>query len=37
MQWQILIVTYEIILSNTAGQSLWRNDKNIKFDKLALV
>ena len=34
MQWQILIIMYIITLFNTASQSLWRNDKNIKFDKL---
>ena len=28
---------YAITLSKTAGQSLWRNNKNIKFYKLVLV
>ena len=27
MQWQILIRIYAIILSDTPGQSLWRNNK----------
>ena len=37
MQWQILIIVYAIILSNTTGQSFWRNNKNTKSDKLVLV
>ena len=28
---------YAIILSKTAGQSLWKNNKNIKFYRLILV
>ena len=36
-QWQILIIMYAITLSNNAGQRLWRNDKNIKFNKPVLV
>ena len=38
MQWQILIIIYVIVLSNTTGQSLWGN-KNIKIksDQLVLV
>ena len=37
MQWQILITIYVIILSNTTGQSLYRNNKNTKSDQLVLV
>ena len=49
VQWPILIIMYAITLSNTkkkhlskrflstAGQILWRDDKNIKFVKLVLV
>ena len=37
MQWQILIVVYAIVLSNTNGQSLWRNNKYTKSDQLDLV
>ena len=37
MQLQILIMIYVIMLSGTAGQSLWRNNKNSKSDKLVLV
>ena len=37
MQWQIFIILYAIILSKTAGQSLWSNNKNIKIDKLVMV
>ena len=34
---QILIILYVNILSNTTGQSLWRNNKNTKSNQLALV
>ena len=37
MQWQIFITVYAITLSKTADQSLWTNNKNIKFHKLVLV
>ena len=37
MQWQILIMIYVIILSNTTDQSLWRNNKNTKSDQLVFV
>ena len=37
MQRQLFITIYAITLSKTAGQSLWRNNKNIKFYKLVLV
>ena len=37
MQWQILILIYAIILSNTIGQSLWRNNQNTKSDQFVLL
>ena len=37
MHWQISIMIYVIILSNTTGQSFWRNNKNTKSDQLVLV
>ena len=37
IQWQIFITMYAITLSKTAGQSLWRSNKNIKFYKQVLV
>ena len=37
MQWQILIMIHAIMLSDTTGQSLWRNKKNTKSDQLVLV
>ena len=37
MQWQIFIMIYVIILSNTTDQSLQWNNKNIKSDQLVSV
>ena len=37
IQRQIFIAMYAITLSKTAGQSLWRNNKNIKFYRVVLV